>query len=285
VSGDRVKSVARRAANRRFGSVNFDLRGVRGASICGLALLAVVSCSKSSEPAPAPAPTASPEPRATAATIRRFYPIACDANAASWKWDTCHDETKGFDPLLACTTAARDQAKAAAARLPPAQPTPDETSCGGKVDANTRAFVVGTAMYLDDVVTWLTAHRATLVGRLRASPLQDLDDDKLKAGMPHDYDSKYGSDVDAGDVLRFGWVGGMVCTKALYRCGTETDPSHKLTYVECGMTAAAARLGVECGTSSPYHHANGKPYCPAMICDLNNPRTWLYDATTGERIP
>jgi len=80
-------------------------------------------------------------------------------------------------------------------------------------------------------------------------------------------------------------VNDVACTKPLYWCGTEHDPTRTLTYIDCGMMAAAVRLGVECGTSSPYHHADGKPYCPSMICDLNNPRTWLYDRATGERIP
>jgi hypothetical protein len=79
-------------------------------------------------------------------------------------------------------------------------------------------------------------------------------------------------------------VNDIDCTKTLFRCGTETNPANKLTYVECGVQAAAVRLGVECGTSSPFHHADGKPYCPSMICDLSNPRTWLYARSTGERI-
>jgi hypothetical protein len=80
-------------------------------------------------------------------------------------------------------------------------------------------------------------------------------------------------------------VNDIACTKELYRCGTEEDPSHKLTYIDCDLMATAARLGVACGTSSPYHHADGKPYCLSLICDLNNPRTWLYDAVTKERVP
>jgi hypothetical protein len=227
----------------------------------------------------------SPDPKTTGGTIRQFYPIDCDANAASWKWATCHDETKGFAPLLACTTAARDLAKAAAARLPAMTAPNADAPCAATVEAQSRLFVTNTAMYLDDVVTWLTAHKAALVGPLRASSLHEIDDDKLKTDMPHDYDRKYGGDAAKGESLRFGQVNDISCTKALYRCGTEDDPSHKLTFIECGMMAAAARLGVECGTSSPYHHADGKPYCLSFICDLNNPRTWLYDATTHERIP
>jgi hypothetical protein len=228
---------------------------------------------------------ASPDPKTTAAKIRQFYPIDCDANAASWKWATCHDETKGFAPLLACTTAARDQAKAAAARLPTVTGANAETPCAATVEGQSRLFVTSTAMYLDDVVTWLTKHKAALVGPLRTSGLHEIDNDTLKADMPRDDDQKYGGDAAKGESLRFGWVNDITCTKALYRCGTEDDPSHKLTYIDCGIMAAAARFGVECGTSSPYHHADGKPYCLSFICDLNNPRTWLYDAATRERLP
>jgi hypothetical protein len=218
-------------------------------------------------------------------TIRQFYPIDCDASAASWKWATCNDETKGFNALLACTTAARDQANAAAVQLPPATTANPDTPCAATVEAKSRAFVTGTATYLDDVVTWLAAHKGTLVGPMQAHSIQDLDNDKLKADMPHNYDTKYGGDAAKGESLRFGWVNDIACTKLLFRCGTEDDPSHKLTYIQCGVQAAAVRLGVECGTSSPYHHANGKPYCPSMICDLSSPRTWLYNLSTGQRIP
>jgi hypothetical protein len=248
-----------------------------------------VGCDKqtdsASAAASAPVAASSPDPKMTGATIRQLYPIDCDANAASWKWATCHDETKGFTPLLACTTAARDQARAAAARLPAMTAPNADAPCAATVEAQSRLFVANTATYLDDVVTWLTAHKAALVGPLRASSLHEIDDDKLKADMPHDYDKKYGGDAAKGESLRFGWVNDISCTKALYRCGTEDDPSHELTYIDCGMMAAAARLGVACGTSSPYHHADGKPYCLSAICDLNNPRTWLYDARTHERIP
>jgi hypothetical protein len=229
------------------------------------------------------APMSSPDPKTTAGTIRHFYPIDCDAHAAWYKWATCHDETKGFDALLACTTAARDQAKAAAARLPRTTTSSPDAPCAATVEAQSRVFVTNTATYLDDVTTWLTAHKTALVGPLRASSLQDIDSDKLKADMPHDFDRKYGA--DAGEPLGFGWVNDIACTKALYRCGTEDDPSNKLTYIDCRVMAVAARLGVACGTSSPYHHADGKPYCLSLICDLSNPRTWLYDATTKERIP
>jgi hypothetical protein len=253
-----------------------------------------VGCDKGTESAGAAAsaapvaprePTPSPDPNATAGTIRQFYPVDCDASAAWWKWATCHDETKGFDALLACTKAARDQTKAAAARLPlTTTPSPD-TPCAVSVEAQSRKFVTNTATYLDDVVTWLTTHKAALVGPLRASTIQDVDNDKLKADMPKDYDEKYGGDSAKGESLRFGWVNDLACTKSLFRCGTEDDPSHKLTYIECGVHAAAVHLGVDCGTSSPYQHTNGKPYCVAAICDMTNPRTWLYDRSTGERIP
>ena len=56
----------------------------------------------------APPPVASPDAKTTAATIRQSTPIDCAANAASWNWGTCHDTTKGFDALLACTTTSRD---------------------------------------------------------------------------------------------------------------------------------------------------------------------------------
>jgi len=162
-------------------------------SSCGLGVLAVVSCSKPKEEflfdAATNGPTVS-ESKTTAAKIRQVYPIACDANAASWKWATCHDETKGFDTVLTCATAARDQAKADAARFPPAPTTPDPT-CGGTVEAESRAFVTMTASYLDDMVTWLTAHKATLVGPLRASSIYQLLDDKPKAGMPKLTDEKW----------------------------------------------------------------------------------------------
>ncbi len=206
--------------------------------------------------------------------IRQLFPMACAANDASWRLATCLDTAKGFDPLLACTTAARDQAKAVSAQLPPAKAYAD-TSCGGTVEAKSRAFVTLTVVYLDDLATWLASHRAKLVGPLRSKSFQDLDADQLK-GMPHEYDEKYGGDAEKGESLRFGWVNDLACTKSLFRCGTEDDP--------CGARAAAVRLGVDCGTSSPYHHANDKPYCIGAICDLNNPRTWLYERSTGERI-
>jgi hypothetical protein len=76
----------------------------------------------------------------------------------------------------------------------------------------------------------------------------------------------------------------LACTKSIFRCGTETDPSNKFMYVECGVAAAAIRLGVACGTSSPFHHADGKAYCPSGICNLNDPRAWLYDQATGLRV-
>jgi hypothetical protein len=235
----------------------------------------------SSQPQTIPPST---DPQTTAATIGHLYPLDCKAAAASWKWATCHDQTKGFDVLLACTTAARDQAKAAAAELPPFAPANPGTPCAAAVAAKSNAFVTNTATYLDDLVTWLGAHKATLVGPMRNSTIWGLSDDKLKEGMPHEYDKKYGGDEAKGESLRFGWVNDIACTKSILRCGTEEDPAHKLTYIECGVQAAAIRLGVDCGTSSPFHHADGKRYCPSAICDLNDPRAWLYDRATGQRV-
>jgi hypothetical protein len=77
------------------------------------------------------------------------------------------------------------------------------------VEAQSRRFVMNTATYL---VMWLTAHKAALVAPLRASSIQDVDNDKLKASMPHDYDSKHVGDTEKGESLRFGGVNDLTCT-------------------------------------------------------------------------
>jgi hypothetical protein len=215
-----------------------------------------------SHPSPAASPTvvaSASEAKTTAGAVRQFYPLDCAANAASWKWATCHDETKGFDQVLACATAARDEADATSARFPAAQPGPDP-SCGGTIETNSRAFVELTAMYLDDLVVWLAAHRNSLAGPLKKSAFQDLDNDRLKVGMPNAWDQKYGGSDPAG--VRFGWVNDIVCTKALYRCGLQDDDV-------CWVQKVASRLGAA---------------CDASIWDTRNPNAWLYDRATHERI-
>jgi hypothetical protein len=164
-----------------------------------LAVFVGLSCSKSDEQ-PTPAAPKTPESKSTAAAVRQMYPIDCAAADAWWKWATCHDTTKGFAPLLACVTAARDESDAARNRLPAAQEASE--GCAGTVETQSRAFVTMTALLLDDVVTWLATHQAALTGPLRATSLQDLDNDHLKAGLPQEWDKRYGGHVAKGQAVR-----------------------------------------------------------------------------------
>jgi hypothetical protein len=259
-------------------------------SICWALLPVALSCSRntrSDQVEPGASPTVASEAKTTAVAIRQFYPIDCAANAAWWKWATCHDETKGFDQVLACATAARDEVKAARARLP-AQPPPTDASCSAAVELKSRTLVESMTAYLGDLVPWLAAHRAKLAGPLRTSSVFHLDDEKLTEGMPQETDEKYRGDAP---MLGFGMVNDIACTNTIYRCGLLNSPDSCQGLVLtaspncCGMRQTALRLGVECGTSSPYHRSDGKPYNIASISDLNDPTTWLYDRSTQERIP
>ncbi len=212
--------------------------------MCIGASVAVTACTEPKVDKPeASALPASSEAKTTAAMIRQFYPLACASNAASWQWATCYDTTKGFDQVLACATTARDQARGAQARLPVGRQMADP-SCGATVETKARAFVDGTVAYLDDLVAWLSSRRAALTGPLRTTSIQDLNNEKLKAGIPHDFDAKYGSGADS---LSFGTLNRVECTKTVYRCGLQDDDVCWLQKVASSRLRKNASGGIDSG--------------------------------------
>jgi hypothetical protein len=119
-----------------------------------------------------------------------------------------------------------------------------DPSCGATVETKARAFVDGTVAYLDDLVAWLSSRRAALTGPLRTTSIQDLNNEKLKAGIPHDFDAKYGSGADS---LSFGTLNRVECTKTVYRCGLQDDDVCWLQKVASSRLRKNASGGIDSG--------------------------------------
>jgi len=218
--------------------------------------------SASGSPAGYPARPPGKESRIAATAIKKFYPVDCNAWAALWAWAGCHDETKGFDKVLACATDSRSTAHKAQDALPAAQVSPAQ-SCGADIERESRSMVTLTVKYFDDLVAWVTAHRATLTGPLSTQSLHDFSSSdalgSLLTGMPHNYDEPYRGD---NDVLNFGIVNHIECTKTVFRCGRDDENV-------CGIQKVAPSLGAACSLPSG---------------DTTNPATWVFDRVTHERV-
>lgn len=203
-----------------------------------LVALTVIACSraKSEQPPDAGAAVPSPDPaeveaQDTAEAIVRTHPGVCRVAAALAKFDTCHDETKGFDAMLKCAEEARDAARAGGAALPPLQPA---SPCGREVARASAEMVAGTTLYLTDTAAWLKASRGKLAGRLSSATLSTVCADGQCGGIPTEGEGKY---AKSG----YATVSEVECTKTLFACGGGDNV--------CWIQKVAARLGVACDAS------------------------------------
>lgn len=245
---------------------------MRGGVVVGVVLVVVAGCSKKAPPAAdaGPAPTVSagradpakptaprelasgtppkadpetlpPEEAAadTARAIKSLHPAACKAASNNSAWAGCHDETKGYDRVLACARRGLAKARAARAQLPKARSS--VSVCGKAVEGAAREVVDGSAELLEKVVAWLEANRSKLAGPLATAPLSEACDTVDCSELPSEFTIEKAS---------YARVSSIECTMPLFRCGGGWEN------VVCRFNEVASRLGVACDpaenkTSSP----------------------------------
>jgi hypothetical protein len=167
----------------------------------------------------------------TVATMREVYPLACRGSAADWKWAKCHDETKGYEPMLRCAEQAHAQAQVAKSEFKPTNPT---SACGHAIALAARDFLAALAPMLAETVEWLRAHRAQLAPAMMNKSLHEACDSVDCAGMPGAF-GKY-------EKASFVQLGGLKCTSDLFQCGGDQANV-------CAIQKVAARLSLACDPS------------------------------------
>ncbi|WP_437643745.1 hypothetical protein [Sorangium sp. So ce362] len=165
--------------------------------------------------------------------LRAYYGIGQAVAAADWRWAKCHDETKGFDPLLDCAKSVGADIQALRARIP--APALATSSCGHEIEGAHRRYVEAQERFHADVVAWLEKHRAALTAPLKRAALPDGACDaapKACEAQPIDASEKYGP----GDGASYARVNGIECTKRLFTCGAADNV--------CFVNKVASRLGL-----------------------------------------
>lgn len=164
--------------------------------------------------------------------LRTYYDAGQAVAAADWRWAKCHDETKGFDAVLACAKSVNDEISSIRARAP-MRPMAGST-CGHEIEDAHRAYIDGQDRFHGDVVDWLLANRAALSGPLRRAALPAVCGAASNPcdGRPVDTSQKYGSTHGAS----YARVMAVECTKRLFSCGAADNV--------CFINKAASRLGL-----------------------------------------
>jgi hypothetical protein len=228
------------SAGRKLGA-----RGVGCLIIAGVATVATVGAVLE-RPATPPsaavnaAPTAAQDRAARAddaeaddavRALRAYYDLGQAVAAADWKWATCHDKTKGFEPLLACEKGVLDEIQSLRARMPTASA---KSTCGHEIEDAHRLYVDGQERLHGDIVAWLEKRRAALTAAMRGRALTDACPAAGKAceDLPPGMSERYGA-IHGASYAR---VHGIECTMRLFQCG----PADNV----CSVSKVASRLGL-----------------------------------------
>lgn len=165
--------------------------------------------------------------------LRAYYELGQAVAVADDRWAKCHDETVGFDALLACAKGVHEEVARLRAKLPPVRAA--SGACGHEVEGAHRAYIEGQERFHADVVAWLEKYRTALARPLSRAALPDGACDaapKACEAQPIVYAETYG----AGDGASYARVNGIECTKRLFRCG----PADNV----CFVNKVASRLGL-----------------------------------------
>ena len=164
--------------------------------------------------------------------MRAYYELGLAVAAADWKWATCHDETVGYDALLACERAVHAEIQVLRAKLPAASAA---SPCSREVEEVHCAYIDGQARFHADILAWLEANRATLAPAMRRKTLGNGACDvaqKACDARPVDAAEKYGSVYGAS----YARVSTVECTQRLFQCGAEDNVCH--------LNKVAERIGL-----------------------------------------
>jgi hypothetical protein len=164
--------------------------------------------------------------------LRAYYDLGQAVAAADWRWAKCHDETVGFDALLACEKGVLAEVHGLRARMPPGASA--TSTCGHEIEDAHRFYADGQERLHSDLVAWLEKNRAALVPAMRRKALPDACSAAAKAcdSRPTDASERYGA-IHGASYAR---VNAIECTKRLFKCGAADNV--------CFVNKVASRLGL-----------------------------------------
>lgn len=159
--------------------------------------------------------------------LQGYYGLAYASADAYSRFAKCHDETKGYAPLLACVEEAHRMAEQGRVRIPAAAKF--SSGCGAEVEVACRGVISGMPGFLGDYLAWLKGNEKKLRPAMAARTVADAAEVTKVEAAPIYLDDKY-------KAANFSNVTQIACTKRVFQCGPPDNV--------CWVNKVVDRLGI-----------------------------------------